>query len=68
MTGPAANEPLAQYGFLSWLRRGVATQIVRREGDAVNEPRAVVSVHTTSVPPTTPVYSYELCWPVSGPT
>jgi hypothetical protein len=45
MTGPALDEPLANYGFLSWLRRGVATQIGRREGDAVNEPRAVVSVH-----------------------
>jgi len=45
MTGSALNEPLAQYGFLSWIRRGIATQIARREGDAVNAPRAVVSVH-----------------------
>ena len=45
MTAPATNEPLAKYSFLSWLRRGVATQIGRRDGDAGNEPRAIVSVH-----------------------
>ncbi|MDM0078710.1 hypothetical protein QTH90_30180 [Variovorax sp. J2P1-59] len=36
---------LARYSFVSWLRRGVGTQIARRDGDAGNTPRAVVNVH-----------------------
>lgn len=39
------STPLAQYGFASWLRRGISTQIDRRDGDPGTEPRAVVSVH-----------------------
>jgi hypothetical protein len=39
------SEPLAHYGFVSWLRRGVATRIARLEGGGPPAPRAVVSVH-----------------------
>jgi hypothetical protein len=39
------SEPLAQYGFLSWVRRGVATRIERPDGGGPPAPRAVVSVH-----------------------
>ena len=39
------SEPLAQYGFLSWLRRGVSTRIERRDGDGGPAPRATISVH-----------------------
>ena len=39
------SAPLAQYGFLSWLRRGVSTRIERRDGDGTPAPRATISVH-----------------------
>jgi hypothetical protein len=45
VTGPSINDPLARYGFISWLRRGVATQIGRLDGDPGNAPRATVTVH-----------------------
>jgi hypothetical protein len=38
------SEILARYAFLSWLRRGVATQIARRESDGDASPRARVPV------------------------
>jgi hypothetical protein len=38
------SEILARYAFLSWLRRGVATQIARRESDGDASPRASVPV------------------------
>jgi len=36
------SEPLAQYSFFSWLRRGVSTGIARREGDGTVGPRALI--------------------------
>ena len=39
------SEPLANYGFLSWMRRGVATRIDRPDGGGAAAPRAVVFVH-----------------------
>ena len=34
------STPLAQYGFVSWLRRGVSTRIERRDGEGGPAPRA----------------------------
>lgn len=39
------SSPLAQYGFLSWLRRGVATRIERRDGEGAAAARAAITVH-----------------------
>ncbi len=39
------STPLAQYGFLSWLRRGVSTRIDRRDGEGGPAAHATVSVH-----------------------
>jgi hypothetical protein len=39
------STPLAQYGFLSWLRRGVSTRIERRDGEGGPAPRATITVH-----------------------
>ena len=39
------STPIAQYGFLSWLRRGVSSRIERRDGEGGPAPRATISVH-----------------------
>ena len=40
------SEP-ASYAFLPWLRRGVATEIQRRDDDAAAAPRATIAVELT---------------------